>query len=271
MRSTSVLDRSSSADAPQARDLLVLWQHPETREIIPIGRFGHDGDTYTFAYTRAAADVKGFRPLPGLGDLSRRYVTDRIPAVFDQRVMESDRPDYAEYLASLGLDPADATPWEQIVESGGARAGDTLQFMQVPTVVDGRARARFFANGVRHIADGNRVVGGRSFHVTAEDHEVALRSLSMGDVVLIEIEDDNPADVCACLITTDGVPVGWVPRALSASVRRLLEAGHVFAVVARIGDPGTPSHLRLVLNLSVEAPSDFQFDVYGRWEPLAPQ
>ena len=87
MRSTSMLDRPSSAEASQARDLLVLWQHPESREIIPIGRFGRDDGRYTFVYTRAVTEVEGFRPLPGLGDLHRRYITDRMPAVFDQRVM----------------------------------------------------------------------------------------------------------------------------------------------------------------------------------------
>src|SRR5680860_269884 len=99
MRSTSVLDRSSSAEAPQARDLLVLWQHPTTREIVPIGRFMREGDVYTFSYTRAVVDIADFRPLPGLGDLNRRYESTRFPAIFDQRVMETDRPDFAEYMA----------------------------------------------------------------------------------------------------------------------------------------------------------------------------
>lgn len=119
MRSSTVLDRSvPAADPPVARELLVLWQHPETREIVPIGRFSHDGETYCFVYTRAAATVPNFRPLPGLDDLRRRYVTRRFPAVFRQRIMDPERPDYPEYLNSLGLDPSHATPWEQIVHSG---------------------------------------------------------------------------------------------------------------------------------------------------------
>ena len=66
---------------------------------------------------------------------------------------------------------------------------------------------------------------------------------------------------------------GWRARgvgatSLSAGVRRLLESGPVSAVVVRIGDPGSPSHLRLVVDLDVAAPSDFQFDIEGRWEPL---
>lgn len=272
MRSASVLDRrASNLDVPEVRDLLVLWQHPETREIIPIGRFVHDGDTYSFSYTRAAATIDDFRPLPGLDDLRRRYVSDRIPPVFGQRVMEPDRPDYADYLRTLGLNPAHATPWEQIVHSGGTRAGDTLQFMQVPTVAAGRAHARFLANGVRHIPSADRIVGGRTVRVSPEQHEAALLSLAPGDTVLIEAEEGNPMDACAALITTEGIPVGWIPRALSSSIRELMASGQVSATVVRVGAPGTPPHLRLVLDLDVPAPHGFQFDRDGLWESLPAQ
>lgn len=271
MRSTNVLDRPPYADAPPVQDLLVLWQHPTSRQIIPIGRFMHHDDLYTFSYTQAAADITDFRPLPGLGDLNRMYASTRIPAAFHQRVMGTDRPDFAAYIATIGLDPSNVTPWEQIVESGGARAGDTLQFMQIPAVCRGRARARFLANGVRYISDQPRSVCGRTVQVTLNEQETALQAIEVGDVLLIEAEDDNPVDTDAALIMADGIPVGWVPRALSASVRQLLKAGPVSATVERIGAPGTPSHLRLVLALDVSAPAGFEFDPDQRWEPLATQ
>lgn len=269
MRSADVLDRhASDTGAPQVRDLLVLWQHPNTREMVPVGRFAYDGTTYSFSYTRAATAVQDFRPLPGLGDLHRRYESTRLPSVFEQRVMESDRPDYGEYLETLGLEPSRATPWEQIVESGGTRAGDTLQFMQVPTVSDGRARARFLANGIRHIAGQSRSVGGRIIAVSPEDQEEAIRQLRPGASVAIEPEDDNPHDPCALLMTSGGVPLGWVPRAMSTSVRELANQRILEAIVVRVGGPTVPAHLRLVLDLDVEAPPGFEFDREGRWEPL---
>ncbi|WP_265442786.1 hypothetical protein [Flexivirga meconopsidis] len=272
MRSTSVLDRrSSAADVSEGHDLLLLWQHPTTREIVPIGRFTHDRGEFTFRYTRAAEMVEGLRPLPGLGDLHQTYRSDRLPAVFEQRVMEPTRPDYAEYLHDIGLDAMHATPWEQIVHSGGERAGDTLQFMQIPAVIDGRARARFLVSGVRHVAGPDRVIAGRSVKVTDTQHESALRSLHPGQSVRIEAEEGNQVDVCACVATTDGVPLGWVPRALSASVRELLDAGPVMATVVRVGAESTPSHLRLVLDLDTPAPAGFEFDREGRWEPVAAQ
>lgn len=270
MRSAAVLDRNSRLTSDQeVDDLLVLWQHPASREIVPIGRFTHLGRLFSFSYTRAAEEVVGFRPLPGLEDLHTRYESDRIPAVFDQRVMSPDRPDYGEYLGTLGLDAAQATPWEQIVESGGNRAGDTLQFMQVPQVVAGRAHARFLANGMRHIPEGPLRLPGREVAVTRQQQEEALLGLRPGDQVLLEPEEGNPQDPFAVLLTTQGVPVGWIPRALSASVRELIEVAPRHVTVHRVGGPNAPYHLRLALDLDVPAPVGFAFDRQGRWTPLA--
>lgn len=270
MRSATVLDRQlASPDASEVHDLLVLWQHPQTREIVPIGRFTNDGANFAFSYTRAAATIEGFRPLPGFADLHHRYISDRLPPVFGLRVMGSERPDFNEYINSLGLDPERASPWEQIVHSGGQRAGDTLQFMQVPTVTGSHARARFLANGVRHIPETTRVVNGRSITVTSDQHEEALRSLSPGAQILVAAEIGNGLDTCACLVTSAGVPLGYVPRVLSTSIRRLMSAAPVTLTVVRVGAPQTPSHLRLVLDLDVRVSPGFQFDPEGLWEPLS--
>jgi hypothetical protein len=269
MRFDTLLDSHTDVtESPGTRDLLVLWQHPDTREIIPIGRLSHVGDTYRFVYTRGAASIQNFRLLPGLESLHQAYLGERLPPVFDQRVMEPDRPDYAEYLRTLGLDPSRATPWEQILHSGGTRAGDTLQFMQVPTVRDGRVRARFLANGVRHMPEHARNVGGRSIRVSKVQHEQALRALSPGASVSVVPEADNPEDDYATLIMSYGIPLGYVPRFLSRSVRELLESGPVSLTVVRVGEPDTPPHLRLVLDLDIEAPPGFTFDRDNRWDAL---
>jgi len=270
MRSAAVLDRVEAAASGQdTDDLLVLWQRPSTREIVPIGRFSRTANGYSFVYTRAAAEKRDFRPLLGLPDLHQRYDSQQIPAVFSQRVMSPSRPDYGEYLAMLGLsDQEQVTPWEQIVHSGGSRVGDTLQFMRVPVVRDGRAVACFLANGVRHIPDGPLRLPGREVRVTREQQEAALEKLRAGDLVLLEPEQGNPEDDHAILVTSGGVPLGWVPRVLSSSLRALVEGGTCHATVRRIGRSDTPYHLRLVLDLDVQVSDDFAFDPEGRWVPL---
>ena len=272
MSSATVADHADnqSTGAPTVGDLLVLWQHPESRQIIPVGRFGFNGTTYSFTYTRAAESIEGFRSLPGL-PIGQRYESSRLPAAFEQRVMDPERPDFTAYVASLGLNSSIATPWEQIVQSGGNRAGDTLQFMEVPTVTHGRARARFLANGVRHIPGEERIVDGRIVVVTATQQETALQRLGPGQVLTLAPEDANRVDPSATLITSDGTPIGWVPRPLSASIRELMEARPVAVRVVRVGEKDTPPHFRLVLDMDVEAPPAFEFDRDRQWEPASLQ
>jgi hypothetical protein len=262
-------DQGSAVDDPAVSDLLVLWQHPDSRSIIPIGRLTHDAGRYAFSYTRAAESIEGFRPLPGLRDLYASYESNRLPPVFEQRVMQPERPDYSSYLESIGLEPSQATPWEQIVHSRGMRAGDTLQFMQTPTVQRGRAKARFFANGVRHIPGVDRFIEGRVVHITHSEHEEALCRLRQGMQVLVEAEDNNSKDPNAALITAAGVPLGYVPWCLSMSIRDLSESGRLRLTVARVAPPWVTTHIRLVLDLDVPAPADFRFDREGQWEPLS--
>lgn len=263
---------TTDATRPSRRvvaDLLVLWQHPDSREIIPIGRFARSDSGYQFRYTNAVTEIADFRPLPGFPELHRAYVSERLPALFAQRVMNRERPDFDDYMRALGLDPEMASPWEQIVQSGGRREGDTLQFMEVPVAAEGLAIARFFVNGIRHVPDGtNRMINGRSLAVSPEDHERALQTLEAGQELFAEREEGNPEDDRAMVVTRNQVPLGWVPRALSASVRELSADRPIPLTVVRVAGPQSPSHQRLAVELRQAVPDDFRFDRDGRWQPV---
>ncbi len=270
MRSGTILDRQTRHADAAVGELLVLWQHPVTREFHVIGRLSNDADRFTFVYTRAAADIANFRPLLGMDDLQQSYTSTSLPAVFGQRVMARERPDYATYIRALGLDPEVATPWEQIVRSGGTRHGDTLQFMAVPRLSSGRAQACFLVNGISHIVEAlPRFAQNSAPHVTPEQHESAMRSLQPGDTVQLRAEIGNPVDPTAVLVMRGTAPLGWVPRILSPSVKELLEAGPVSAVVDRVAPPSSPPHTRIVLDLDVAAPMGFEFDRAQRWVALS--
>ncbi|MCI1747341.1 MAG: hypothetical protein LKI24_04060 [Acidipropionibacterium sp.] len=264
---TSVLERASADTATRVVDLLVLWQRPDNRQIVPIGRFGFNGVEYTFSYTRAATELSGFRPLPGLGGLSDRYQSTMMPAVFSQRVMSDQRPDYSGYLHSLGLERA--TPWEQIVCSGGLRAGDTLQFMQVPVVSEGTATAQFLVNGISHIPDGPLHLDDRTVQATRPQLDGALAGLQKLQSVRLAREINNPEDPHAVLVMDGTVPLGWVPRVLSQGVRHLMASGLVSAVVENLGSVGASDHERLTLRIRAAAPEGFSFDPDGQWAPAS--
>lgn len=110
-------------------ELRVLWEHPETHEVIEIGTLGYDGTNYSFEYTREAEQMQRL-PLMGL-PVGRAYRRPELPAVFAQRVMRSRRRGYTAYMWSLGLDPETATSWDQLCASGGKRVGDKLRLEPV--------------------------------------------------------------------------------------------------------------------------------------------
>lgn len=270
MSSAHIADHVHHASLDAAvNDLLVLWQHPETRQIHPIGRFSYDGEVFTYSYTRHAHSIPDFRPLPGLALDGVPYQSTRMPTLFQQRTMSPNRPDFGAAMQHLGIALRDATPWEQIVHSGGRRAGDTLQFMELPTVTDGHVHARFLINGIRHIPDGStRILDGAPIRVSDEEQERALGTLSFGDELDLLPETGNPKDPDAVVIAYSSVPLGWVPRILSTGVRELVEGGqHVRSSVYRIADPSAPPHVRLVVDLEAEASAGFTFDSTGDWEP----
>ncbi|MFV0307474.1 MAG: hypothetical protein ACK5OX_07005 [Desertimonas sp.] len=263
----------ATREAPTRRgitDLLVLWQNPQDREIIPVGRLSHAADEYVFRYTaaaRAAAAVDRFGRIPGFDDLDAMYASAELPPIFTRRVMPPERPDYAAYVASLGLDVS-ATPWEQIVASGGQREGDTLQLMELPCVTDGRARARFFVNGIRHVAAGGSwQAAHRRLLVTPDEHESELQRVSVGSTLWAVPESNNSQDPSAMLVVSAAdTPLGWVPRALSSSIREIANGGSVPLTVVRVGQAASVPHQRLVVALDVAVPGEFQFDREGHWD-----
>ena len=215
-------------------------------------------------------EIEDFRPLLGYPELTEVYSSDQLPALLEQRVMSPRRPDFEQYVGMLGLSAGHATPWEQVVASGGGRAGDTLQFMRLPTAEDGRARAQFLCNGIRHIPGYRATLRGRTIRVTREEQDRALDGLRAGLRLHLEPEPDNPEDANSVLVMAQDVPLGWVPRLLAPSMGELMASGVTDVTVDRVA-PGAPAHLRLVLELDAPAPPGFTFDPEGRWEPLAVQ
>lgn len=253
--------------ASTRRDLLVLWQNADTRAIDVVGRLTFDAQTYRFAYSRRAASVDGFRPLPGLRDMTRLYESSALFPLFAQRVMDPSRPGYERYVTRLGLTPEETTPWEQIVRSGGRREGDTLQFLPAPTVHDGVAEAIFLAHGVRWIAGKALHVDGGPREITATEQEWALASLQRGDELGLLAEPGNPKSPLATLVTAQGVPVGYIPQILVGAVSRL--GGSARLRVVTVNGPDAPPHLRLIVRLEASVDGEFAFDPEGDWNPVA--
>jgi hypothetical protein len=232
--------------------LFVAWQAPNpTRAWFPIGRLdvSPDRKDYVFRYThgaRHAHDKAGFEPLIAFPDFERRYEADELFPLFKNRILESNRKDFAEYLQWLDMDPTNADPIEILGLTGGERQTDSLEvFPKVRKLPDGTIQCRFFLHGLRH--------------VSAAARERA-EQLNVGEPLQVAIEVNNPATTYAVqLQTADCHLIGWAPRYLVDDLRAaLLEHSTIKANVQRINRLGAPFARRVLVELRGGVPAAFE-------------
>lgn len=241
---TAVEERLIESRPAAGRRLFVAWQHPETRQVSPVGALeepGPDGSTFLFRYLAGAAEVAGFHPFVGFPDFDDVFRSEDLFPFFANRLMPRSRSDFARWVQALGL-AIDADPFEILSRSAGRRATDTVEVFPEPAVVDGVAVTTFLARGIRHLpnADG------------------AIETLIQDDHLLVMHDAQNPEDHLALALRTDGQQmVGYVPRYLAPLVHRSREATDWSAVkvtVAHIGEQNGPAHLRLLCCLQMPWP-----------------
>lgn len=260
--------RPSGQSAPAHDALVVAWQHPDERSIRPVGLLRYSGGEYSFRYIRSVLEVPGFRPLLGFPDLHGEYRSSQLFPLFAQRAMDPRRPDYVRYVTHLGLDPSEATPWEQITRSSGRRQGDTLQLFPVPEVIDGHFSCAFLVHGVRHMPTNSLVLGGIQRRVSRDEIERTLAAIEPGTPIELVAEPANEHNSEAVVVLAAGTPLGYVPDLLVHDLQRLLRAGDVEAHVVRVNGPDAPAHLRVVARLTGTVRPGFHFFQDERWLPL---
>jgi hypothetical protein len=232
--------------------LFIAWQAPDpTRAWFPIGRLDASSDRqdYVFQYTRGALRAKqsaGFEPLIAFPEFMRRYEASELFPLFKNRVLDSNRKDFAEYLNWLDMDPANADPIEILGLTGGERQTDSLEvFPKVRKSEDGTISCRFFLHGLRHVSPAARE---RAEH------------LIEGEKLQVAIEVNNPETTYAVqLQTADCHLIGWAPRYLVDDLRAaLIEHSTISAVVKRINRPGAPFARRVLVELRGGVPAAFE-------------
>ena len=187
------------------RTLFLAWQDDLSRQWFPVGRLDADVGTasYRFRYIGGAkrADQEvGFTPMWEFPDLHSDYRSAELFPLFQNRVMNRKRPDFADYLRSLDL-PEEADSIEILSTNGGRRETDSYEvFPKVEKDGDGRFQCRFFLHGSRYVSAEEKKRIGR-----LHDHET----------LHVTAERTNPATVLAVQIQTmDGHKIGWSPHYL---------------------------------------------------------
>ena len=229
-----------------AKTLFLAWQDKkeESRQWFPVGRLDADVDAehplYRFRYTGGAKRAEkeaGFPLLIEFPELDEEYRSSELFPLFQNRVMNRARPDFADYLRSLDL-PEEADPIEILSANGGYRATDAYEvFPKIKKDADGSFTYRFFLHGWRHV---NPSAQGR------------IDRLKPREKLYITLELTNPATGLAAQIqTTDYYMVGWAPRYLVSDLTEAMVEwpGKYEAEVVRVNPQPTPSKQRVLIEM----------------------
>ena len=241
----------------------VTWRSPTTRAIRPVARIRYYADQsyYEFRYIAnvATALADGFTPLLEFPELERTYTSPRPFPLLANRFMPPKRPEYAGFLAALGL-PPDAHPMAILARTGGERQTDQIELFPVPTPAeDGCYLTHCLVRGVRHMPE--------------PETEKRVGQLQPGDSLNVVPEPENPRDpLAARLETDDGVALGYLPAYLAADVWRLREVcGQVGVHVERVNPLPAEAHHRLLVRVKACWPPGFVPYSGQEFQPVPPR
>ena len=235
------------------RTLFLAWQGKQTRQWFPVGRLDVSAEDpyYSFRYTggaKRAMQEAVFPMLMEFPDLVETYQSPELFSVFQNRIMNRARPDFADYLRNLGLHE-EADPIEILAVNGGSRVTDKYEvFPKLDKQYDGSFTCRFFLHGWRHVSQ------------TAQER---LAELNRNEKLYMTLELANPATGLAVQMqTTDYHMIGWTPRYL---VNDLAEAmshapDRYRAKVVKINPQPAPSKQRVLIEMTGD---------WGKHEPMA--
>ena len=246
--------------------LYLAWQDYRSRRRFPVGRLsacrglGSEGTEYEFSYINGALKAQkeaNFPPIPGFSKLDKQYRSGRLFPLFQNRVMNSARPDRPEYLRRLGLDES-ADPIAELAVSEGRRHTDSYQVFPgiAPDDCDGRFSYRCMTHGLRYSGVG------------------AIRrteSLEPGELLNLFPAREAPTAALAIMVhTQDCHHIGWAPRYLVDDLQQdgAWMVTDAKAAVAQVNLDAPLSH-RLLVNFSGKLPPGFRMEDLPQYQPIA--
>ena len=244
----------------------LAWRDPERRGWHSIGRLSYDGTFYEFVYTKGmehASQVAGFRPLASFPESYVRYLSPELFALFSNRLPQTSRPDYAEFVQWLSAPETVYDPIALLALSGGRRVTDTLEVFPCPVRDStGLFHIRFFVHGLRHLSAASIV---------------RAEKLIVGERLLLQHDFQNPHDPYALMLRTselsenDIYPIGFTPRYLLEDLHSLLRTGQSAPIVtvAKVNPSPAPVWFRVMCSLTAAWPANYQPFAGHAYQPIA--
>lgn len=243
--------------------LFLAWQDPTERRWHPVGRLDRTNGTYTFVYTKGAAEARdqGFTPIVSFPDFDARYEADEIFPLFANRVLSPNRPEYNDFVEWLSIPKHEADPIAILARTGSDRQADTLEIFPLPQREGDAYHVHFFLRGLRHQAP------------NAIDR---VKSLEIGERLCMMADFQNEHDPDAIALRTDEQHeqdlhlLGYLPRYLASELKCVERENLEEAVVTveRVNPPPAPVHFRVLCSMTMRWLSDFQPFSMEEYQPL---
>ncbi len=234
--------------------IYIAWQDPETRRWHTVGRLSRDADGYRFAYTQGANASPRFAYLGRMQDKGQTYHSGTLFPLFANRLLDTSRPEYPDYLDWMGVDGA-ASEMELLARSGGRRGTDKLcVYPEVETNEQGEMQLYFFSHGLRYSSDAEQATIGR---------------LQPGEALQLTADGDNAHDRYALLLeTAKPMRVGYCPRYLSQALHQIQQQTPIRLTVEK-ANPDAPLQFRLLCEAVFTLPKGFELYSTDEHRPLA--
>lgn len=242
-------------------DLFVAWQAGAGRGVYPVARLrvddGNKRRQFEFRYLRGAVQARnrGFSPFPSFPALDDVYRSHELFPFFRNRVMQPNRPDFADYAAELGLSQVDADPIALLARSGGTRATDRIEICAAPTSEVDTYTWHFLLRGIRHLSN------------AAEDR---IADLAAGERLYVMKDAQNEFNPQPLLLRSgDKVNLGFVPDMLLDELCRLdYTPDNPVVTVVRVNPPPSPLQHRVLCRLTAQWPAGMSPFNSDRYQPL---
>lgn len=249
--------------------LYLAWQDSlDSRRWFVVGRLRRlSGSFYEFVYTQGyeqARQSAGMQPILGFMEPNQRYISEKLFPLFQNRLMSSNREEYAVHIERLGLNQDPQSPPEPLqilARSGGRRTTDSFELFPAPMkhqMENGTCEylIDFFVHGMRYVPAEAQVRAGK-----CESDE---RLLLLADW-------QNRFDAHSLMIRTefDNHLLGWVPRYYAADISSMRE--HKLPVevrVERVNTASSPIQQRLLCRLTAPWPANFRPFASPEYVPL---
>lgn len=246
------------------RTFFLAWQDQEKSRLwFPVGRLDAERfpACYQFRYIRGAQEANkltGFSPLEDFPNFESVYRSEKLFPAFQNRVLNQNRVDFAQYMQWMDLDPKNNDPLDILAISGGYRVTDHFEvFPKIVREPNGDFQCRFFVHGWRHVNPAS---------------QERLRSLRPGESLSLALELTNPVTGFAIqLQTRDYFTVGWAPRYLvNDLVKVMAEAPHKYEIdLVRVNPAPAPYKQRFLVELRGKWPEGYKPMSSPEFEVLA--